>query len=160
MLNGYAFGGGCDLAISCDLRVAANHVRVGMTPARIGMGYTLEGLNRFIRTIGLSSTREIFFTGRTYNARRAREMGLIDHLVPQPELESYTYGLAEEIAENAPLSLKGIKRMLNLVLGQQSLNRSARQEAEEILTRILQSRDLREGRTAFLEKRRPVFKGV
>ena len=159
MLNGYAFGGGCDLAVSCDMRIGADHIHMGMTPAKIGMIYTPEGLNRFIRTIGLSTTKEIFFTGRAYKARRAKEMGLIDYLVPKAELESFTYHLAEEIAGNAPLSLKGIKRMLNLVLHRVQMAARDRQESEEIVARILESHDLKEGRAAFLEKRQPVFRG-
>ena len=159
MLNGYAFGGGCDLSVSCDIRVAADDIRLGMTPAKIGMIYTPEGLNRFIQTIGLSKTKEIFFTGRAYDARRAKEMGLIDYLVPRAELELFTYGLAEEIAGNAPLSLKGIKRMLNLVLHRDQMAAGDRQEAAEIVAQALGSDDLKEGRAAFLEKRKPRFKG-
>jgi enoyl-CoA hydratase/carnithine racemase len=161
MLNGYAFGGGCDLAVSCDIRVGGDHIRVGMTPARIGMIYTPEGLMRFIRTIGLSKTKEIFFTGRTYDARRAKEMGLLDYLIPKPELESFTYGLAEEIAGNAPLSLKGIKRIVNLILrSNNDLAAGDRKESEDIVARVLQSQDLKEGRAAFLEKRSPHFRGI
>ncbi len=159
MLNGYAFGGGCDLAVSCDMRIGADHIRMGMTPAKIGMIYTPEGLNRFIRTIGLSKTKEIFFTGRTYDALRAKEMGLIDYLVPGTELEPFTYHLAEEIAGNAPLSLKGIKRILNLLLGSGKMAEVDRDEAEKIVAQALESHDLREGRGAFLEKRKPVFRG-
>ena len=159
MLNGYAFGGGCDLAVSCDMRIGADHIRIGMTPAKIGMIYTPEGLNRFIQTIGLSKTKEIFFTGRAYDARRSKEMGLIDYLVPRAELESFTYRLAEEIAGNAPLSLKGIKRMLNLVLRSDKIAEEGRQEVEKIVSRALESHDLKEGRAAFLEKRKPVFRG-
>ncbi|MCJ7683907.1 MAG: enoyl-CoA hydratase-related protein [Desulfobacteraceae bacterium] len=158
MLNGYAFGGGCDLAVSCDMRIGADHIRMGMTPAKIGMIYPPEGLTRFIQTIGLSKTKEIFFTGRAYDARRAKEMGLIDYLVPKAELESFTYHLAEEIAGNAPLSLKGIKRMLNLVLHRDQMAAGDRQEAEEILAKTFKSHDLREGRAAFLEKRKPAFR--
>jgi enoyl-CoA hydratase/carnithine racemase len=159
MLNGYAFGGGCDLAVSCDIRIGADHIRMGMTPAKIGMIYSPEGLTRFIQTIGLSKTKEIFFTGRIYDARHAKEMGLIDYLVPKTELESFTYHLAEEIAGNAPLSLKGIKRMLNLVLRREQMAAEDRQEADEILSRTFKSYDLREGRAAFLEKRQPEFRG-
>jgi len=159
MLNGYAFGGGCDLAVSCDMRIGADHIRMGMTPAKIGMIYTPEGLNRFIQTIGLSKTKEIFFTGRAYDARRSKEMGLIDYLVPRAEFESFTYRLAEEIAGNAPLSLKGIKRMLNLVLRSDKIAEEGRQEVEKIVSRALESHDLKEGRAAFLEKRQPVFRG-
>ena len=158
MLNGYAFGGGCDLAVSCDMRIGADHIRMGMTPAKIGMIYPPEGLTRFIQTIGLSKTKEIFFTGRAYDARRAKEIGLIDYLVPRAGLESFTCHLAEEIAGNAPLSLKGIKRMLNLVLHRDQMAAGDRQEAEEILARTFKSYDLREGRAAFLEKRKPEFR--
>jgi len=132
---------------------------MGMTPAKIGMIYTPEGLNRFIQTIGLSTTKEIFFTGRAYDARRAKEMGLIDYLIPRAELESFTYHLAEEIAGNAPLSLKGIKRILNLLLGSDKMAEVDRDEAENIVAQALESEDLREGRAAFLEKRKPVFRG-
>jgi len=158
MLNGYAFGGGCDLAVSCDMRIGADHIRMGMTPAKIGMIYTPEGLKRFIQTIGLSKTKEIFFTGRAYDARRAKEMGLIDYLVPRAELASFTYHLAEEIAGNAPLSLKGIKRILNLLLGSDKMAEEDRDEAENIVAQGLWSHDLKEGRAAFLEKRKPAFR--
>lgn len=160
MLNGYAFGGGLELAVACDLRVAGDHVRLGMTPAKIGMIYTPQGLMRFIRTIGLSKTREIFFTGRTYDAQAAREMGLVDHVVPSADLERVVRDLAEEIAGNAPLSVKGIKRMLNLILhSQDRLPDATLAEAGEIMAKVLRSRDLQEGRAAFLEKRPPRFVG-
>lgn len=159
MLNGYAFGGGCDLAVSCDMRIGADHIRMGMTPAKLGVVYTPEGLNRFIRTIGLSKTKEIFFTGRIYDARAVKEMGLIDYLVPRAELESFTYHLAKEIAGNAPLSLKGIKRILNLLLGSYKMSEEDRDEAGNIVARALESDDLKEGRAAFLEKRQPEFRG-
>jgi enoyl-CoA hydratase/carnithine racemase len=161
MLNGYAFGGGCELTVSCDLRIGGDHIRIGMTPAKIGMIYTPNGLMRFIRTIGLAKTKEIFFTGRIYDARAAREMGLLDYLVPTRDLEAFTYDLAQEIAANAPLSLKGIKRIINLI------HRSGHQmaaddvkEANEIVSRVLHSRDLKEGQAAFLEKRPPQFRGL
>jgi enoyl-CoA hydratase/carnithine racemase len=159
MLNGYAFGGGCDLAVSCDIRIGADDIRMGMTPAKLGMIYAPEGLKRFIKTIGLSKTKELFFTGRTYDARRAKEMGLVDYLVPRAELESFTYNLAEEIAGNAPLSLKGLKRIINLASRSDKMAEKDLRETEEIVTQVLESDDLREGRAAFLEKRKPEFRG-
>lgn len=161
MLNGYAFGGGCELAVACDLRVGGEHIRMGMTPARIGMIYTPKGLLRFIRTIGLSKTKEIFFTGRTYDAWAAKEMGLLDYLVPSADLERFTYDLADEIAGNAPLSLRGIKRILNLILrSDDRMDPDGVKEAEQIVAGVLQSRDLKEGQAAFLEKRSPQFRGI
>jgi len=160
MLNGYAFGGGCELALSCDLRVGGDHIRMGMTPAKIGMIYTSKGLMRFIQTIGLSKTKEIFFTGRAYDAGAARALGLLDYLVPAADLERFTYDLAEEIAGNAPLSLKGIKRIVNLIVRSGSqMDESDLKEAEAVVARVLESDDLKEGRAAFLEKRPPRFVG-
>jgi enoyl-CoA hydratase len=159
MLNGYAFGGGCDLAVSCDIRVGADDIRMAMVPVKLGMAYAPSGLQRFIRTIGLSRTKEIFFTGRLYDAPRLKEMGLVDYLIPRTELESFTLDLAEEIAGNAPLSLKGIKRILNLVVRSEEMNEEDQQEADEIITHALRSEDLKEGQMAFLEKRKPDFKG-
>jgi len=159
MLNGYAFGGGCGLAVSCDIRIGADDIRMGMVPVKLGMSYPPEALRHFIRTIGISRTKEIFFTGRVYDAPRIKEMGLVDYLVPREDLESFTYDLAQEIALNAPLSLKGIKRTLNLLLRSEKMEEEDRQEAYEIFTRILKSEDLKEGQTAFIEKRKPHFKG-
>lgn len=159
MVNGYAFGGGCDLAVSCDIRVGSDDIQMGMTPARIGMIYAPEGLMRFIRTIGLPKTKEMFFTGRTYDAVAAKAMGLLDYRVPKPDLASFTYALAEEIAGNAPLSLKGIKRILNLIVRSERMAESDQQEAEAIVARVIRSHDLKEGRTAFLERRSPCFTG-
>ncbi len=159
MLNGYAFGGGCDLAVSCDIRIGANDIRMGMVPARLGLAYSASGIKRFIQTIGLSKAKEIFFTGRHYNADQAKQIGLLDHLVPRPELESFTYEMAQEIAGNAPLSLKGIKRIMNLISNSQKLSEEDRKEADTIFAKTLFSEDLKEGRLAFIQKRKPLFKG-
>ncbi len=159
MLNGYAFGGGCGLAVSCDIRVGADDITMGMVPAKLGMVYTPDGLNQFIRTIGLSATKEVFFTGRTYDAPRLKELGLLDYLVPRDELESFTYAMAGEIAGNAPLSLKGTKRVLNLILDSQKMSEEDLRETDDIMAQALQSEDLKEGQRAFIEKRKPRFRG-
>ena len=159
MLNGFAFGGACDLAVACDLRIAADHVQMGMVPARLGMIYFPEGLQRFVRTIGLSRTKEIFFTARRYKTDRLKEMGLVDHVVPQDELASFTHALAKEIAANAPLSLRGIKRILNLISASGRLDEPQQVEAKKLVQASLESADIKEGQAAFLEKRKPIFKG-
>jgi enoyl-CoA hydratase len=159
MLNGVAFGLGCELAMCCDIRIGAENIRMGMPPARLGLVYPWMGLQRFIQCIGLQRTKEIFFTGHTYTGKRIKEMGLVDYLAPGAELLEFTFGLAEEIAGNAPLALKGIKKVINLLMRSDRLDDSRSKEAQAILKAALLSQDMQEGQAAFLEKRKPRFKG-
>ncbi len=158
MMNGYAFGGGCDLAISCDIRIGADDIRIGMVPAKLGVVYSAAGLKRFIRVIGQARTREFFFTGRHYQAAFLKEIGFLNYMVPREELESFVYTMAGEIADNSPLSLKGIKRVLGLIENPTSLTEQDLQEADEIARQSFLSEDLKEGQAAFFEKRKPNFK--
>ena len=159
MMNGVAFGLGCELAMCCDIRIGAEDIRMGMPPARLGLVYPWAGLQRFIQNIGLQSTKEIFFTGRTYTGRRIKELGLVDYLVPGSELEEFTYSMAQEIAGNAPLALKGIKKVINLLVQSSRLDKTRATEAQAIFRDTLLSEDMQEGQAAFLEKRKPCFKG-
>jgi len=159
MLNGYAFGAGLNTCICCDIRIAADDVKVGMPPAKLGLVYHPEGLKQFIEVLGMARTREVFFAGRTYEGRQLLDMGLVDYLVPRSELVETTYRLAEEIASNAPLSLKGSKRILNMLGESLTLSRENLEEAESLIVEAFNSRDLKEGQTAFLEKRKPKFVG-
>ena len=159
MINGVAFGAGCELAICCDIRIGAENIRIGMPPAKLGLVYPWSGLQRFIQVIGLKSTKEIFFTGRAYKGIRLKELGLVDYLIPGDNLESFTYRMAEEIAANAPLALKGTKRVFNLLLRTSQFDKNDLNEAESITRASFLSEDLIEGQAAFLEKRKPLFKG-
>jgi enoyl-CoA hydratase len=159
MLNGYAYGAGCELSMCCDIRVAADDTRMGMTPAKLGAVYAPTGIQRFVQTIGLSRTKELFFTGRIYEAPMIKEKGLVDYVVPKSELESFTYGLAKEIAGNAPLSLKGTKRIINILMRRTKIEGEDLIEAEAFMKEAFHSEDLKEGQTAFSEKRKPQFKG-
>ncbi len=159
MLNGYAFGAGLNTCMCCDIRIAADDVKAGMPPARLGLVYHPEGLKQFIQVLGMARTREIFFAGRTYQGRELLDMGLVDHLVPRADLVETTYRMAEEIAGNAPLSLKGSKRILNMWEESLALSEEHLAEAERLITEAFNSRDLKEGQTAFIEKRRPNFIG-
>jgi len=159
MLNGFAFGGACDLAMACDLRIAADDIQMGMVPARLGVVYFPDGLQRFIRIIGWQNTKEMFFTARRYKGKKLMDMGLVNYQVPRAELTAFTHDLAGEIVQNAPLSLKGIKQILNLIADAHGLTPSIRQAANTFVQAAMTSQDLKEGQAAFLEKRKPNFKG-
>lgn len=159
MINGVAFGAGCELSVCCDIRIGSDDIRMGMPPTKLGLVYPWTGLQRFIQVIGLNSTREIFFTGRTYQGKRLTEIGLVDYLIPRIDLEDFTYRMAAEIAANAPLALKGTKRIINLLQSSSQPDKNSIQEAESLTEGAFLSQDLKEGKMAFLEKRKPVFKG-
>jgi enoyl-CoA hydratase/carnithine racemase len=159
MINGVAYGAGCELAICCDIRIAAEEVRMGMPPAKLGLVYPWTGLQRFMQTIGIRSTREIFLTGRSYQGKRLKEIGLVDYLISGEDLKSFTYRMADEIATNAPLALKGTKRVINLLMQSKQLDENGLAEAQSITEAAFLSEDLQEGRRAFIEKRKPSFRG-
>ncbi len=159
MMNGYTFGGSLNLVMCCDMRLAVDHVKVGMTPAKLGVVYFPQGMKHFVDVLGMARAREIFFTGKTYEGQEAAEMGLVDHLVPGEDLADVTYAMATEIAQNAPLSLRGSKRIFNMISDSLVLSDEDSAEAEALIQEAFQSKDLQEGQMAFLQKRKPVFTG-
>jgi enoyl-CoA hydratase/carnithine racemase len=159
MVNGHCFGGALNLALGCDLRIGADDIAVGMPAARLGVVYPCDGIAQFVQVLGMARAREVFFTARTYRGAEVRAMGLVDRLVPRSELEATTFRLAEEIAGNAPLALKGIKRTLNLIESSAPLSVETRRETEALMTAAFQSEDIKEAQLAFVEKRAPRFVG-
>lgn len=159
MINGYAFGAGCELALCCDLRIGVEETRMGMPPARLGVVYPVKGLGRFVKLLGLARTKELFFTGRYYPALQAREMGMLDYVVPRTQVETFTHDLAQEISHNAPLSVKGTKRILNMLTQDLHLAEKDLKEADRMVGQAFGSQDLREGMAAFQQGRKPDFKG-
>lgn len=159
MLNGHCFGAALNLALCCDLRIGVDDIAVGMPPARLGVVYPPDGIAQFASVLGMARAREVFFTGRTYRASEVKEMGLVERLVPRAELAANTFALAEEIVANAPLALRGMKRVLGLVESAATLAGEARKEAEALVAEALQSDDAKEGQKAFVEKRKPRFTG-
>jgi enoyl-CoA hydratase/carnithine racemase len=160
-LNGAAFGGGLELAVTCDLRVARAGVRLAMTPARLGVVYPEGGLRRFLDLVGAARTRELFYTGRTVDADTALAWGLVNRLAPAETAEADTLVLAEEIARNAPLAVRGMKRILRLLEGahERSLTDAERAEIADLRRRAFESADIAEGRRAWEERRPPRFRG-
>jgi enoyl-CoA hydratase/carnithine racemase len=159
-LNGHAIGGGLELALSCDLRVAAAAVKLGMPPAKLGVVYTHTGIRKFIDAIGASRTRELFLVGRRIDAATALSWGLVNELAAAEELASTTLALASEIAGNAPLAQAGNKRVIRAVLdGQAALAPAVERELLELRLDSYRSDDFREGVRAFAEKRPPRWVG-
>jgi enoyl-CoA hydratase/carnithine racemase len=159
-LGGPTIGGGLELAVHCDLRIAAHGVRLGMPPARLGLVYSHTGLRRFLDVIGESRTRELFLLGRYVDAARADSWGLINAVVRDDELDATALDWAVTLAGNAPLSIAGNKRVLRALLSAEG-DLPADVEAELIALRraCFSSEDFAEGVRAFAEKRDPHWRG-
>jgi enoyl-CoA hydratase/carnithine racemase len=153
-LPGHTIGGGLELALACDLRVAARDIKLGMPPAKLGLVYSHTGVRRFLDAIGAARTRELFLLGRYIDAPTALAWGLVNRVVAAAELETATLELARELAGNAPLSQTGNKRVIAALLSAAGeLPAEVEQELIELRRASFASRDMREGMRAFAEKR-------
>jgi enoyl-CoA hydratase/carnithine racemase len=159
-LPGHTIGGGLELALACDLRVAADGILLGMPPAKLGLVYSHTGLRRFLEAIGAPRTRELFLTARNVDARTALDWGLVNQVVGASDLEGAALDLAEDLAANAPLSLRGNKRAIRELLAADGrLDPEVERELIELREASFQSEDLREGVRAFGQKRPARWKG-
>ncbi|HRO58799.1 MAG TPA: enoyl-CoA hydratase [Burkholderiaceae bacterium] len=157
MIEGYCIGGGVSLALSCDLRIAAESARFGVPAARLGLGYELPGVRKLVDVVGPAFAKEIFFTARQFSADEALAMGLINRAVPDGQLEVHVQEYAASIAANAPLTVASIKT----IVGELLKDDAVRDEAlcQRLVDQCFDSEDYVEGRRAFMEKRQPAFTG-
>ena len=159
-LPGHAIGGGLELALACDLRMAADGILLGMPPAKLGLVYSHTGLRRFLDAIGAPRTRELFLTGRNIDARTALSWGLVNQVVAVSDLEAAALDLAQDLAANAPLSVRGNKRVIReLLAAEGQVDPEVERELIELREASFHSEDLREGVRAFGQKRPARWKG-
>ncbi len=159
-LPGHTIGGGLELALACDLRIAADEIKLGMPPAKLGLVYSHTGLRRFIDAIGAARTRELFLLGSYIDVRTALSWGLVNRIAAHADLEATTLQLASELAGNAPLAQLGNKRVIAALLkAEGKLADDVQRELIELRRASFASRDMREGMRAFAEKRAPSWRG-
>jgi enoyl-CoA hydratase/carnithine racemase len=154
-LNGHAIGGGLELAMACDLRVAAGGARMGMPPGRLGLVYSHTGIRRFLDAVGAARTRELFLTARLIDADTALSWGLVNDVVPRDSLAARGLSMAADVAALAPLAQRGNKRVLRALLA----GSPDEQALAELREAAFRSEDFAEGVRAFAEKRPPEWKG-
>jgi enoyl-CoA hydratase/carnithine racemase len=159
-LPGHSIGGGLELALSCDLRIAADGILLGVPAAKLGLVYSHTGLRRFLEAIGAPRTRELFLTGRNVDARTALSWGLVNQVAGISELEGAALDLAQDLAANAPLSVRGNKRAIRALLAADGqLDGEVERELIALREASFESEDLREGVRAFGQKRPARWKG-
>ena len=158
MIRGFAAGGGCELAVATDLRIAAEGSRLGIPAARLGISIGHREMRGLVNLVGKGNALYILLSGRLVDAGEAQQMGLLNQVTKPEELEEVTYRLARDIASLAPLSHAANKKTLNQVLAKPGLDNLTPEEANIPLTQF-DTRDYQEGYRAFLEKRAPNFTG-
>ncbi|MEX1142554.1 MAG: enoyl-CoA hydratase-related protein [Thermoleophilaceae bacterium] len=159
-INGHAIGGGLELALTCDIRIAARGVKVGMPPAKLSLIYSHTGLRKFLDVCGPAHTAELFYLGRNVDADRGAAIGLLNHVVDPGDLDDRAISMASEIAANAPLSLKGNKRIIRELRARAAeLPADVERELVDLRESCFRTDDFREGVRAFAEKRPPSWRG-
>jgi enoyl-CoA hydratase len=158
MIKGYCLGGGLGLAVCCDLRICSDNSKFAIPAAKLGIGYGFAGTKRLTDLVGPAFAKEIFYTGRQFDAEEARAMGLVNRVVPPADLESYVQNYAATIAGNAPLSVKTAKHMVGDAMRDESKRNHL--HGAGLVEQCFKSNDYVEGRRAFMEKRKPAFTGT
>ena len=157
MIRGYCLGAGVNIALCCDLRLAAADAKLGIPAAKLGLGYRASSLKNLLDTVGPAYAREVLLTGRQFSAEEARTMGLVHRVAPVAGLESLVMEYCAMISDNAPLTIRASKRIVRELT--KSGSEFDAQTCAALVKQCFDSQDYVEGRRAFMEKRKPVFQG-
>lgn len=156
-IRGWCLGGGVNVAISCDIRLAASDAVFSIPAARLGLGYRYSALKNLVDLIGVGPAKDLFFTARRIDAAEALRLGLVTRTAPVAELPALLDEYVKSIAENAPLTVQAAKAIVGEIL--KPSPELDMQRCRDLITGCFESEDYAEGRRAFMDKRRPVFKG-
>jgi enoyl-CoA hydratase/carnithine racemase len=157
MIRGYCIGGGLGLALCCDLRICSDNSKFGVPAAKLGLGYGYERMKKLVDLVGPSFAKEIFFTARQFTAPEALQIGLVNRVLGEAELEKYVKDYADTISGNAPMTVNSVKYIVGEVLKDENERNLAR--CADLVAQCFASNDYIEGRKAFMEKRKPAFTG-
>lgn len=160
LIEGTVWGGACELVLSCDIPMCTPEATFALTPARLGVPYNPSGILRILSEVDTSVVKEMFFTARPVPAERALDVGLINHILPSNEIESFVYAMAEDITHLSPLSISIAKEQIRAISGARPLSPEAFERIASLRRKVFESQDYQEGVTAFLEKRKPKWKGM
>jgi enoyl-CoA hydratase/carnithine racemase len=154
VIYGPCVGGGCGIALACDLRFAADDARLGITPSKLGLAYSPPDMRRLVALVGPSRAKDIIYSGRLLSGAEAKEAGLVDFLAPAADLEAMASRYAIDLLANSQHSIRTSKAIINSVAG---IHVRSDEELDRIFEGTFQEHDFREGYAAFMAKRKPQF---
>lgn len=159
VIEGGVWGGACEVVFACDLIIAAPSATFAVTPAKLGVPYNVSGMLTFMNACPMRIVKEMVFTAKPISAQRAESLGIINHMVPSKDLESFARAIAETIAQNAPLSISVMKEQLRMLAGAHPMSPRRFERVQGLRRFVWESEDYEEGLRAFKQKRKPRFSG-
>lgn len=159
LIEGSVWGGGCEVALACDILVATPDVTFAVTPAKLGIPYNLGGVLTFMNAIPLPVAKEMLFTAQPIPASQALNLGIVNYLKPADEIDTFVHTMTQHIAANAPLSIAVMKEELRLLAGAHAITPELFERIQGLRRIVYDSRDYQEGLNAIRDKRKPQFKG-